>query len=163
MDIPVYALAIGVMIGGVAQLAVQWIALSRLGLTPRFSLRFREAWADPTVQRILKQMAPATLGVSVAQISLLINTNIATWLTPGSVTWLSFADRLMEFPTALLGVALAPCWTGACGWCCCWGCLPQWAWRCYRTALSPPCSTMAPSLPKTCCRPAWPSFPIRSA
>ena len=52
-------------------------------------------------------MAPATLGVSVAQISLLINTNIATWLTPGSVTWLSFADRLMEFPTALLGVALS--------------------------------------------------------
>ncbi|WP_459655788.1 lipid II flippase MurJ, partial [Achromobacter xylosoxidans] len=80
--------------------------LARLGLTPRFSLRFRQAWADPTVQRILKQMAPATLGVSVAQISLLINTNIATWLTPGSVTWLSFADRLMEFPTAPLGVAL---------------------------------------------------------
>lgn len=106
MDVPVYALAIGVMAGGVAQLAVQWLALARLGLTPRFSLRFREAWADPTVQRILKQMAPATLGVSVAQISLLINTNIATWLTPGSVTWLSFADRLMEFPTALLGVAL---------------------------------------------------------
>ena len=106
MDVPVYALAIGVMIGGVAQLAVQWVALARLGMTPRFSLRFRQAWADPTVQRILKQMAPATLGVSVAQISLLINTNIATWLTPGSVTWLSFADRLMEFPTALLGVAL---------------------------------------------------------
>lgn len=54
----------------------------------------------------MKQMLPATLGVSVAQISLLINTNIATWLTPGSVTWLSFADRLMEFPTALIGVAL---------------------------------------------------------
>jgi putative peptidoglycan lipid II flippase len=51
-------------------------------------------------------MVPATLGVSVAQISILINTNIATWLTPGSVTWLSFADRLMEFPTALIGVAL---------------------------------------------------------
>jgi putative peptidoglycan lipid II flippase len=54
----------------------------------------------------MRQMLPATLGVSVAQISLLINTNIATWLTPGSVTWLSFADRLMEFPTALIGVAL---------------------------------------------------------
>ena len=106
MDVPVYGLAIGVMAGGVAQLAVQWVALARLGLTPRFSLRVREAWADATVQRILKQMAPATLGVSVAQISLLINTNIATWLTPGSVTWLSFADRLMEFPTALL-VALS--------------------------------------------------------
>ena len=51
-------------------------------------------------------MVPAVIGVSVAQISLLINTNIATWLQPGSVTWLSFADRLMEFPTALLGVAL---------------------------------------------------------
>ena len=94
------------MVGGVAQLAVQWAALARLGLTPRLSLRFREARADPTVQRILRQMAPATLGVSVAQLSLLINTNIATWLQSGSVTWLSFADRLMEFPTALLGVAL---------------------------------------------------------
>ncbi len=56
--------------------------------------------------RVCCQMLPATLGVSVAQLSLLINTNIATWLAPGSVTWLSFADRLMEFPTALLGVAL---------------------------------------------------------
>ena len=67
MDVPVYGLAIGVMAGGVAQLAVQWVALARLGLTPRFSLRVREAWADATVQRILKQMAPATLGVSVAR------------------------------------------------------------------------------------------------
>lgn len=106
MDIPIYALAIGVMAGGVAQLIVQWIALARLGLTPRLRTNVRDAWKDSTVRRILKQMAPATLGVSVAQISLLINTNIATWLTPGSVTWLSFADRLMEFPTALLGVAL---------------------------------------------------------
>jgi putative peptidoglycan lipid II flippase len=61
---------------------------------------------DPLVRRIMRQMLPATLGVSVAQISLLINTNIATWLAAGSVTWLSFADRLMEFPTALVGVAL---------------------------------------------------------
>jgi putative peptidoglycan lipid II flippase len=106
MDVPIYALAIGVMAGGVAQLAVQWVALSRLGLTPRLRTSPRDAWRDSTVRRILKQMGPATLGVSVAQISLLINTNIATWLTPGSVTWLSFADRLMEFPTALLGVAL---------------------------------------------------------
>src|SRR5690606_17352413 len=106
MQVPIYALAIGVMAGGVAQLAIQWTALARLGLLPRLGTSPSLAWRDPTVQRILKQMAPATLGVSVAQISLLINTNIATWLTPGSVTWLSFADRLMEFPTALLGVAL---------------------------------------------------------
>src|SRR5690606_21524617 len=105
-DTPIYALAAGVMLGGAAQLTVQWVALARLGLLPRYSLRLREAWQDPLVQRIMRQMLPAILGVSVAQISLLINTNIATWLTPGSVTWLSFADRLMEFPTALLGVAL---------------------------------------------------------
>lgn len=103
---PIYALAIGVMAGGVAQLVVQWIALSRLGLRPRLSWRVGQAIGDPVVRRIMRQMLPATLGVSVAQISLLINTNIATWLAPGSVTWLSFADRLMEFPTALLGVAL---------------------------------------------------------
>jgi putative peptidoglycan lipid II flippase len=58
------------------------------------------------VGRILGLMAPALLGVSVAQISLIINTQIASHLTPGSVTWLGYADRLMEFPTALLGVAL---------------------------------------------------------
>ena len=105
-DPPIYALAVGVMVGGVAQLSVQWIALARLGLMPRFSWRVFQAWSDPVVKRVIKQMLPAILGVSVAQISLLINTNIATWLQSGSVTWLSFADRLMEFPTALLGVAL---------------------------------------------------------
>lgn len=102
----IYALAIGVMVGGVAQLAMQWVALIKLGLFPRYSLRIREAWQAPTVKRILQQMVPATLGVSVSQVSLLINTNIATWLPAGSVTWLSYSDRLMEFPTSLLGVAL---------------------------------------------------------
>lgn len=105
-SLPIYALAAGVMAGGLAQLVVQWLAISRLGLLPRYSLKVHQAWADPTVKRIMRQMLPAIMGVSVAQISLLINTNIATWLAPGSVTWLSFADRLMEFPTALLGVAI---------------------------------------------------------
>ncbi len=105
-DPPIHALAVGVMAGGVAQLAVQWIALKRLGYAPRWHWQLRASWRDSTVQRILKQMVPATIGVSVAQISIIINTNIATWLPAGSVTWLSFADRLMEFPTALLGVAL---------------------------------------------------------
>ncbi|MGB3836001.1 murein biosynthesis integral membrane protein MurJ [Castellaniella sp.] len=103
---PIHALAVGVLVGGFLQLAVQWVALGRLGLLPRYGDGIRAAWQDPTVRRIMRQMLPATLGVSVAQLSLLINTNIATWLAPGSVTWLSFADRLMEFPTALLGVAL---------------------------------------------------------
>jgi putative peptidoglycan lipid II flippase len=55
---------------------------------------------------VLRQMAPALLGVSVAQISLLINTQIASHVAVGAVSWLTYADRLMEFPTALLGVAL---------------------------------------------------------
>lgn len=105
-DQPIYALAAGVMIGGVAQLSMQWWALWRMRLRPRLMTSPRRAFKDSTVRRVIRQMVPATLGVSVAQISLLINTNIATWLTPGSVTWLSFADRLMEFPTALIGVAL---------------------------------------------------------
>jgi putative peptidoglycan lipid II flippase len=58
------------------------------------------------MRTVASTMAPALLGVGVAQISLLINTQIASWLQPGSVTWLGYADRLMEFPTAMLGVAL---------------------------------------------------------
>jgi len=65
-------------------------------------------WApkDPGVRRILKLMGPAALGVSVAQISLILNTVFASFLGTGSVSWLYYADRLMEFPTGLLGVAL---------------------------------------------------------
>src|SRR3546814_4124329 len=94
------------MIVGAAQQVVQWMAIAKLVLLPRYAIRVGQAWADPTVKRIMRQMLPGIMGVSISQISLLTNTNIATWLTPGSVTWLSFADRLMEFPTALLGVAL---------------------------------------------------------
>jgi len=71
------------------------------------SLRaLRTAWTDPNTRKVLRLMLPALLGVSVAQISLLINTQIASHLAVGSVTWITNADRLMEFPTAMLGVAL---------------------------------------------------------
>ena len=106
---PVYALGGGVMLGGMLQLAVQVPALLRLGVLPRIGLNWaavRTAWADPATKKIAKLMVPALLGVSVAQISLLINTQIASHLTPGSVSWLTYADRLMEFPTAMLGVAI---------------------------------------------------------
>ncbi len=106
---PIYALAVGVMAGGVLQLAVQVPALARVGLLPRIGLSpsaIGAAWHHPGVHRTLKQMAPALLGVSVAQISLLINTQIASHVGTGAVSWLFYADRLMEFPTALLGVAL---------------------------------------------------------
>jgi putative peptidoglycan lipid II flippase len=106
---PIYALTAGVMLGGLLQLGAQIWGLHRLGMLPRIRLgwsAWREAWADPGTQRIARLMAPALLGVSVAQVSLLINTQIASHLATGSVSWLSYADRLMEFPTALLGVAL---------------------------------------------------------
>ena len=106
---PIYAMAGGVMIGGVLQLGVQVPVLMRLGHLPRIGLgwsRVRAAWRHEGTRRIGSMMLPALLGVGVAQISLLINTQIASWLPAGSVTWLGYADRLMEFPTALLGVAL---------------------------------------------------------
>lgn len=106
LEAPVYALAWGVLAGGVAQLALQVPALVRVGMLPRVRLDLRAAWHHPGVRRVLKLMLPATLSVSVAQLSLIINTNIASRLVSGSVSWLTYADRLMEFPTALLGVAL---------------------------------------------------------
>ena len=105
----IYALALGVMVGGVMQLWVQIAALKKLGLWPSIGLSwgtFREALMAPGPQRILQLMVPSLLGVSVAQLSLLINTQIASHMITGSVSWLNYADRLMEFPTAMLGVAL---------------------------------------------------------
>ncbi len=106
---PIYALAAGVMLGGALQLAVQVPALLRVGAIPRIGVApaaIRSAWRHPGVARILTQMAPALIGVSVAQFSMLINTQIASHQGVGAVSWLFYADRLMEFPTALLGVAL---------------------------------------------------------
>ena len=106
VDPPVLALALGVIVGGIAQLAIQIPALARVGMLPRIGLNPFAASADPGVRRVLRQMLPATFAVSIAQISLIINTNIASRLACGSVSWITYADRLMEFPTALLGVAL---------------------------------------------------------
>jgi putative peptidoglycan lipid II flippase len=101
-DPPVLVLAWAVFAGGILQLALQVPFLVRIGMLPRL------AWAprDPGVQRILLLMGPAVVGVSVGQVSLLLNTIFASFLESGSVSWLYFADRLMEFPTGLLGVAL---------------------------------------------------------
>jgi putative peptidoglycan lipid II flippase len=106
---PIYSLAAGVMIGGILQLALQFFTLKRLGWMPKFVWNPAAAFAflaQPAIKNILTLMLPALLGVSVAQISLLINTQIASQLQAGSVSWLGFADLLMEFPTAMLGVAL---------------------------------------------------------
>ena len=106
---PIQALAVGVMLGGLLQAAIQIPALRAIGRMPHFAFglsALRRAWQHPGVGRVLSRMAPALLGVSVAQISLLINTQIASHVAVGAVSWLTYADRLMEFPTGLLGVAL---------------------------------------------------------
>lgn len=105
MERPIFALAIGVMGGGFLQLAVQIPALWKRGLLPK-PISPLTSLKDAAVRKVLKLMVPALFAVGVAHISILINTNIASFLAEGSVTWLTYADRLMEFPTALLGVAL---------------------------------------------------------
>ncbi len=101
-DPPIAALAWGVAIGGGAQLALQVRPLIRIGMLPRP----RFDWRDEGVRRVLLAMGPAVLGVSAAQISALINTQLAAALGDGRISWITYADRLMEFPGALLGVAL---------------------------------------------------------
>ena len=100
---PVMVLAWAVLGGGVLQLALQLPYLAKIGMLPRL----RPDFSDPGLRRILRLMGPAVFGVSIAQVSLLINTIFASFLANGSVSWLYYADRLMEFPTGLLGVALS--------------------------------------------------------
>ena len=103
---PVYALAWAVIAGGILQFIVQLPVLKKIDMLPRIGLNPVRALAHRGVKRVLAKMVPSMFAVSVAQISLIINTNIASHIGPGAVSWINYADRLMEFPTALLGVAL---------------------------------------------------------
>ena len=100
---PILALAWGVLVAGIVQLLFQFPALKRLGLVPRLQLGF----SDPAVMRTLKMMGPAVFAVSVTQVNLLLDTFMASFLKTGSVSWLYYSDRLVEFPLGILGVALA--------------------------------------------------------
>jgi putative peptidoglycan lipid II flippase len=100
---PVMALAWGVFIAGVVQLLFQIPALIRLGLMPRPRLGFNDAG----VRRMMGLMLPAIFGVSVVQINLLVDTLFASFLPSGSVSWLYYSDRLVEFPIGIFGVALS--------------------------------------------------------
>jgi putative peptidoglycan lipid II flippase len=101
-DPPIVALAWAVFIAGIVQLAFQVPFLKKIGMMPR--IRFSRT--DPGMWRVIKLMGPAVFGVSIAQISLIINTIFASFLVAGSVSWLYYADRLMEFPSGILGAAL---------------------------------------------------------
>jgi len=103
LEQPVLALAGGVLVAGVVQLLFLLPSLQRIGLLlrPRWGVR------DTGVRRIMKLMLPGIFGSSVAQINLLIDTLIASFLVTGSVTWLYYSDRLMEFPLGVFAIALS--------------------------------------------------------
>lgn len=103
MDPPIMALAWGVMAAGVVQFVFQLPHLHRLQLL----VRPRWGWKDEGVKRIVKLMVPALFGVSVAQINLLLDTVLASFLKDGSVSWLYYSDRLMELPLGVFGIAIA--------------------------------------------------------
>jgi putative peptidoglycan lipid II flippase len=102
MSQPVTALAWGVFTAGVVQLLFQIPSLWAIGLVPKFKLGF----ADAGVKKVLKLMLPAMFSVSVTQINLLLDTLVASFLPIGSVSWLYYSDRLVEFPLGILGIAL---------------------------------------------------------
>jgi len=103
MEQGIVALAWGVLIAGITQFTFQLPFLARMRLLPRP----RPGFHDPGVVRVLKLMIPALFAVSVTQINLLLDTMLASFLVTGSISWLYYSDRLMEFPLGILGVALA--------------------------------------------------------
>ncbi len=103
LEVRVTALAWGVLVAGFMQLLLQVPALMRLGLMPKP----RWGWRHSGVRHVVKLMIPTLFGSSVAQVNLLVDSIIATFLVSGSVSWLYYSDRLLEFPLGVLGIALA--------------------------------------------------------
>ena len=99
---PIMALAVGVFIGGALQLALQLVGLHQLGLFPKLQRNFQNS----TTQRVMTNILPTIFANSATQINFLVNTLIASFLVTGSVSWLYYADRLLEFPSGILGSAL---------------------------------------------------------
>ncbi|PZO10100.1 MAG: murein biosynthesis integral membrane protein MurJ [Lysobacteraceae bacterium] len=103
LDVPITALAWGVLAAGVIQLMLLWPAMGRLGLRPRLRLKLNH----PGVRRVGTLMLPTLFSSSVAQLNLIVGTMFASLLVDGSQSWLYYSDRLVEFPLGLFGVALA--------------------------------------------------------
>ncbi|EGQ7761751.1 MULTISPECIES: murein biosynthesis integral membrane protein MurJ [Vibrio] len=96
-------LAIGVFLGGLVQFLFQIPFLIKAGVM----VKPKWGWRDPGVVKIRTLMIPALFGVSVSQINLLFDTFIASFLQTGSISWLYYSDRLLEFPLGLFGIAIA--------------------------------------------------------
>ncbi len=103
LEQPIFALAFGVLLGGIAQLTVQLIALTRIGLLTFPTID----WNNPAWQGFLAAIGPTLIGMSVTQINLLVDSLLASFLVAGSVSWLYYAERLMDFPLGILGAALS--------------------------------------------------------
>ncbi|OGP32125.1 MAG: murein biosynthesis integral membrane protein MurJ [Deltaproteobacteria bacterium GWC2_42_11] len=103
MNQPVYALAIGVVIGGFLQFAYQLPYLKRFGMLPRLSFDF----SNKAIKKVVLLMLPSALGVAVYQIGVFITTRFASQLPEGSVSYLYYADRIMELPLGIFGIAVA--------------------------------------------------------
>ena len=106
---PVAGIAIGTVLGGVAQWAIQWPLLRREGFryTPRLD------WSDPGLRRVLLLMGPGTIGLAATQVNVFVNTLLATRQATGAVSWLNYAFRLMYLPIGLFGVSIATATTPA--------------------------------------------------
>ena len=100
---PIAAIAIGSLLGGVAQLALQWPALRREG----FAYRPVLDWRDENLRRVLLLMGPGTIGLAATQVNVFVNTVLATGEGTGAVSWLNYAFRLMYLPIGLFGVSIA--------------------------------------------------------
>ena len=103
LESPDLALAIGIFLGGLLQFLFQIPFLKQAGLL----VKPKWAWNDPGVKKIRTLMIPALFGVSVSQINLLLDTFIASFLMTGSISWLYYSDRLLEFPLGLFGIAIS--------------------------------------------------------
>ena len=100
---PVASIAIGTLLGGIGQIALQWPGLRAEGFRHRFVLDF----SDPGLRRILLLMGPGTIGLAATQVNVFVNTVLATGHGTGAVSWLNYAFRLMYLPTGLFGVSIA--------------------------------------------------------
>jgi putative peptidoglycan lipid II flippase len=100
---PITAIAIGALIGGFAQLLIQWPLLHREG----FAYRPVLDWKQDALRRVLLLMGPGTIGLAATQMNVFVNTVLATQEGTGAVSWLNYAFRLMYLPTGLFGVSIA--------------------------------------------------------
>lgn len=103
IDPPVMGLAVGVLIGGLLQLGIHLPFMARYGMWPRLRLQ----WKHPSIKKILPMMGASAYGAAVYQINVVVMTFLASFLAEGSVSWLWYADRVMEFPLGIFGISLA--------------------------------------------------------